>query len=86
MVCYLVGLIDWKDKMHKNYDDDLKCLVLAAFDKWYAEQVEKQKKDSDNRKFNAAMGRIFMKYKRIHSTSEYILNSVYTYSASNLLK
>lgn len=72
--------------MHKNYDDELKCMVLAAFDKWYAEQVEKQKKDSDNGKFNAAMNRIFMKYKRIHSTSEYILNSVYTYSASNLLK
>jgi len=72
--------------MHKNYDDELKCMVLAAFDEWYAEQVAKQKKGSDNRKFNAAMGRIFMKCKRIHSTSEYILNSIYTYSASDLFK
>lgn len=57
----------------------------AAFDRWYKGERERQLRLHDYRIKTEAMRRISTKYKRIHNYSEYILNSVYTYSSVGVL-
>ena len=71
--------------MHKSYDEQLRDMVTLAFDKWYAEQVEKHRKEAEIRKFNASMHRIFMRYKKVNTNSQYVIDSVYTYSSVGAL-
>ena len=57
-----------------------------AVDRWLEEERRKHVIERQRRMKSEAMRRISTKYKRIHSYSEYVMNSVYTYSFDGLFK
>lgn len=56
-----------------------------AVDKWIEEERKKHAIEHERRMKTEAMRRMSTKYKRTHSCSEYVLNSVYTYSSVGAL-
>lgn len=56
-----------------------------VIDKWIEEERKKHAIAHERRMKIEAMRRVFMRYKRFYSYSEYVLNSVYTYSSAGVL-
>lgn len=69
-----------------NLDNNNVSMLTIAFDEWLVQERKKRAAEHENRMKSEAMRRVSTKYKRIHNHSEYVLNSIYTYSFDGLFK